>query len=172
MGRPGWAAPAPRRHEPAGPSSSLRTVLARQSRKSPPDFLFYPEHPKDHRDLGRLNQALGAAGLKAFERNWLSDPNLALYPVIIAEWRAAPEFNAEMNYVHTGRHRPIRVYRAMDQRFILAGYFAKLARWHRKAYSRFFPAPAPTTCIHASPRLPGPDLRTCFDSAGSLLVDA
>ena len=42
-----------------------------------------------HPDLGLLNQALGAAGLKAFERNWLSDPNLALYPVIIAAtWNA------------------------------------------------------------------------------------
>ena len=42
-----------------------------------------------HPDLGLLNQAIGAAGLKAFERNWLSDPNLALYPVIIAAtWNA------------------------------------------------------------------------------------
>jgi purine nucleosidase len=48
------------------------------------------------------------------------------------EWLAAPEFNAEMNYVHTGRNRPIRVYRAVDQRFILEDFFAKLARWHRK----------------------------------------
>jgi purine nucleosidase len=49
------------------------------------------------------------------------------------EWLAAPEFNSEMNYVHTGRNRPIRVYRAVDQRFILEDFFAKLARWHRKA---------------------------------------
>jgi raffinose/stachyose/melibiose transport system permease protein len=42
-----------------------------------------------HPDLGLLNQALGAAGLKAFERNWLSDPHFALYPVIIAAtWNA------------------------------------------------------------------------------------
>ena len=48
------------------------------------------------------------------------------------EWRPAPEFNAELNYVHTGRNRPIRVYRAVDQRFILEDFFAKLAWWHRE----------------------------------------
>ena len=42
-----------------------------------------------HPDLGLLNQALTAVGLKAFTRNWLSDPNVALYPVIIAAtWNA------------------------------------------------------------------------------------
>ena len=42
-----------------------------------------------HPDLGLLNQALGALGLKALQRNWLSDPNVALYPVIIAAtWSA------------------------------------------------------------------------------------
>ena len=42
-----------------------------------------------HPDLGLLNQALTAAGLKAFTRNWLSDPNIALYPVILAAtWNA------------------------------------------------------------------------------------
>jgi purine nucleosidase len=50
-----------------------------------------------------------------------------------SQWRPAPEFNAEMNYVHTGRNRPIRVYHAIDQRFILEDFFAKLTRWHRKA---------------------------------------
>jgi raffinose/stachyose/melibiose transport system permease protein len=37
-----------------------------------------------HPDLGLLNQVLGAFGLKALQRNWLSDPQIALYPVIIA----------------------------------------------------------------------------------------
>jgi hypothetical protein len=37
-----------------------------------------------------------------------------------------------MNYVHTGRNRPIRFYHAIDQRFILEDFFAKLARWYRK----------------------------------------
>ena len=42
-----------------------------------------------HPDLGLLNQALTAGGLKIFARNWLSDPNIALYPVIIAAtWNA------------------------------------------------------------------------------------
>jgi raffinose/stachyose/melibiose transport system permease protein len=42
-----------------------------------------------HPDLGLLNQALRASGLQAFTRNWLSDPNIALYPVIIAAtWNA------------------------------------------------------------------------------------
>ena len=42
-----------------------------------------------HPDLGLLNQVLGASGLKALQRNWLSDPLIALYPVIIAAtWSA------------------------------------------------------------------------------------
>jgi purine nucleosidase len=49
-----------------------------------------------------------------------------------SEWRPAPEFGKEMNYVHTGRNRPIRVYQAIDQRFVLEDFFAKLARWYRK----------------------------------------
>jgi purine nucleosidase len=32
-----------------------------------------------------------------------------------------------MNYVHTGENRPIRVYEAVDQRFIQEDFFAKLA---------------------------------------------
>jgi raffinose/stachyose/melibiose transport system permease protein len=35
-------------------------------------------------DLGLLNQMLGAVGLKALQRNWLSDPQIAIYPVIVA----------------------------------------------------------------------------------------
>ena len=42
-----------------------------------------------HPDLGLLNQMLGVFGLKALQRNWLSDPQIALYPVIIAAtWNA------------------------------------------------------------------------------------
>jgi raffinose/stachyose/melibiose transport system permease protein len=42
-----------------------------------------------HPDLGLLNQALTASGLQSLTRNWLSDPNIALYPVIIAAtWNA------------------------------------------------------------------------------------
>jgi purine nucleosidase len=45
------------------------------------------------------------------------------------EMRPAPEFTAEMHYVHTGRHRPIRVYESVDARFILEDFFAKLRRF-------------------------------------------
>jgi raffinose/stachyose/melibiose transport system permease protein len=40
-------------------------------------------------DLGLLNQVLGSIGLKSLQRNWLSDPLIAIYPVIIAAtWNA------------------------------------------------------------------------------------
>lgn len=48
------------------------------------------------------------------------------------EWRPAPEFNAEMNYVHAGVNRPIRVYESVDQRFIHEDFFAKLAGFAKK----------------------------------------
>ncbi|MBV9644391.1 MAG: sugar ABC transporter permease [Verrucomicrobia bacterium] len=42
-----------------------------------------------HPDLGLLNQSLSAMGLKGLTRNWLSDPRIAVYPVIIAAtWNA------------------------------------------------------------------------------------
>jgi raffinose/stachyose/melibiose transport system permease protein len=42
-----------------------------------------------HPDLGLLNQMLNASGLKGLTRNWLADPQIALYPVIIAAtWSA------------------------------------------------------------------------------------
>ena len=46
-------------------------------------------------------------------------------------WRPAPEFDAAMRYVHTGQHRPIRVYETVDARFVLEDFFAKLARFAR-----------------------------------------
>jgi hypothetical protein len=47
--------------------------------------------------------------------------------------RLAPEFDASMRYVHTGEHRPIRVYETIDNRFVLEDFFAKLARFARQA---------------------------------------
>ena len=47
-------------------------------------------------------------------------------------WRPAPEFDAQMHYLHTGRNRPIRVYETIDSRFILEDFFAKLARFARQ----------------------------------------
>jgi raffinose/stachyose/melibiose transport system permease protein len=37
-----------------------------------------------HPDLGLANQVLDAIGLKFLKRNWLSDPQIAIYPVILA----------------------------------------------------------------------------------------
>jgi raffinose/stachyose/melibiose transport system permease protein len=42
-----------------------------------------------HPDLGLANQVLDALGLKFLKRNWLSDPQIAIYPVILAAtWNA------------------------------------------------------------------------------------
>jgi len=46
-------------------------------------------------------------------------------------WQPAPIFNENMNYIHTGRYRPIRVYETIDNRFVLEDFFAKLARFHK-----------------------------------------
>jgi len=48
-----------------------------------------------------------------------------------SEWVPGPEYNELMNYVHTGRNRPVRLYHSVDQRFILEDMFAKLARFAR-----------------------------------------
>ncbi|MCR4823121.1 MAG: nucleoside hydrolase [Treponema sp.] len=42
------------------------------------------------------------------------------------EWKPAPEFDENMNYVHNGKNRPIRVYKNIDSRFILEDLYAKL----------------------------------------------
>ena len=47
------------------------------------------------------------------------------------EWVPGPEYSQLMNYVHTGRNRPVKLYRSVDQRFILEDMFAKLARFAR-----------------------------------------
>ena len=36
-----------------------------------------------------------------------------------------------MTYVHSGRNRPIKLYKNVDQRFILEDLFAKLTRFAR-----------------------------------------
>ena len=45
------------------------------------------------------------------------------------QYRFAPEFETCMHYRHTGRHRPIRVYKDTDSRFILEDFFANLRRF-------------------------------------------
>lgn len=47
-------------------------------------------------------------------------------------WKPAPEFEPNMYYRHTGKHRPVRVYETIDARFIHEDFFAKLARWARE----------------------------------------
>lgn len=71
----------------------------------------------------------------ALEHRSLGDSpavGVLIYPECGAwEWRPAPEFDSLMHYVHTGRNRPIRVYRDIDSRFILEDMFAKLAQFAR-----------------------------------------
>jgi inosine-uridine nucleoside N-ribohydrolase len=76
---------------------------------------YHREGPIEHRSLGDSP----AVGVMMY-------PDCGWF-----DWRPAPEFNLEMNYVHSGRSRPIRVYHAIDQRFILEDFFAKLAWWYR-----------------------------------------
>ena len=46
----------------------------------------------------------------------------------------APEFDAEMRYVHTGSHRPIRIYESIDTRYIMEDMFTKITRFARGEY--------------------------------------
>ena len=57
-----------------------------------------------------------------------------------SEWRPAPKFNSEMNYVHTGKYRPIKVYTSVDTRFILEDFFAKLAIFTRQREGKETPS--------------------------------
>jgi purine nucleosidase len=55
-----------------------------------------------------------------------------MYPECgVSEWVPGPDYNELMNYVHTGRNRPVKLYHNVDQRFILEDMFAKLARFAR-----------------------------------------
>ena len=47
------------------------------------------------------------------------------------DWRPAPDIDAQMHYVHTGKNRPIRVYRSINDRFILEDLFALLQLYHQ-----------------------------------------
>ncbi len=49
----------------------------------------------------------------------------------VSEWVPAPEFSPQMHYIHTGAHRPIKLYHSIDVRWILEDFFAKLARFNR-----------------------------------------
>ena len=49
------------------------------------------------------------------------------------DWVPAPEITSEMAYIHTGKHRPIRVYREIDTRFIMEDFYAKLELFAQKS---------------------------------------
>lgn len=49
------------------------------------------------------------------------------------EWKQAPAVGMDMNYIHTGRFRPIRVYQKIDSRLILEDLYAKLALFAQKS---------------------------------------
>ncbi|MBO6241002.1 MAG: nucleoside hydrolase [Butyrivibrio sp.] len=42
------------------------------------------------------------------------------------DYKPAPSFDEKMNYIHEGKYRPIKVYKNIDNRFILEDFFAKL----------------------------------------------
>ncbi len=42
------------------------------------------------------------------------------------KYKPAPEFTKDMNYIHNGKYRPIRVYDSINSRFILEDLYAKL----------------------------------------------
>lgn len=92
-----------------------------------------------HGDIGRylVQQLLdfNDGKRRAIEYRSLGDSpvvGLMLYPECGRfEWRPAPEIAPHMGYVHTGRHRPIKVYETIDSRFILEDFFAKIARFAR-----------------------------------------
>lgn len=48
------------------------------------------------------------------------------------EWMRAPAIGADMNYIHTKRFRPIRVYQKIDSRLILEDFYAKLALFAKR----------------------------------------
>lgn len=48
------------------------------------------------------------------------------------DWIQAPEVGSRMEYIHTGRNRPIRVYHTVDSRFILEDLYAKLKLFAEK----------------------------------------
>ncbi len=61
-----------------------------------------------------------AVGLVLYEHRFLFD------------YVQAPLITQDMNYVHTGLNRPIRVYKAIDSRLILDDLFAKLNLFNKK----------------------------------------
>lgn len=113
------------------PSSVYRTM--------PVSYAELVEKVYPHGEIGKylVEQLIeyNATARTATEYRSLGDSpavGVMIYPQCGAwEWRPAPEFDALMHYVHTGRNRPIRVYQNIDSRFILEDMFAKLAQFAR-----------------------------------------
>lgn len=105
----------------------------------------YRMMPVSHAELWTRVYPYGAIGkylaenVVAFNNEWTSRPRefrilgdspavgLILYDDCGEwEWKPAPEFDDDMNYIHNGKNRPIRVYKNIDARFILEDLYAKL----------------------------------------------
>ena len=52
------------------------------------------------------------------------------------DMQPAPQLNADLTYRHTGKHRPIRVYKTIDARFILEDFYAKLHQAYEDGVTR------------------------------------
>lgn len=50
-------------------------------------------------------------------------------------YEQAPEFDDEMQYIHNGIHRPIRVYKIIDKGFIMEDFYAKITQFNEKSGS-------------------------------------
>ena len=105
----------------------------------------YRMMPVSHSELWTRVRPYGAIGkylaenVVEFNNEWISRPcefrilgdspaiGLILYNDCGEwEWKPAPEFDDKMNYVHSGKNRPIKVYKNIDARFILEDLYAKL----------------------------------------------
>lgn len=49
-------------------------------------------------------------------------------------YKPAPEIDADMNYIHTEKYRPIRVYDSIDPRFIMEDFYAKISQFNKGMY--------------------------------------
>ena len=108
----------------------------------PVSFAELTQRVKPHGEIGRYL----VENLIDFNNEWTSRPTeyriLGDSPAIGLmlfddcgqySMKSAPEIDGDMNYVHTGKNRPIRVYHNIDSRFILEDLYAKLAQFNYNA---------------------------------------
>lgn len=109
-------------------------------RMMPVSFAELTQRVKPHGEIGRYL----VDNLIEFNNEWTSRPTeyriLGDSPAIGLmlfddcgrySMKSAPEIDGDMNYVHTGKNRPIRVYKNIDARFILEDLYAKLAQFNK-----------------------------------------